>query len=142
MHKHAAPLRHDVLDAAQSAFVKEALSQPAPWQGDGGTLTLADHPTLREALLALTGEARGKLAAGTPLPPLVADVAARLRAYGITPLDAPTAPQGKVLDRCRAADTLAAQTLALIKELLVMKMAIFHLKNSGQNLQIASIFLI
>ncbi len=112
---HAAPLRHDVLDAAQSAFVKEALSQPAPWQGDGGTLTLADHPTLREALLALTGEARGKLAAGTPLPPLVADVAARLRACGITPPDAPTAPQGKVLDRRRAADTLAAQTLWQLK---------------------------
>ena len=105
---HAAPLRHDVLDAAQSAFVNEALSQPAPWQGEGGALTLGDHPAVREALLALVGDVRGALAEGTPQPPLVADVAARLQACGIT---LPAAPQTRVLDRRRPQDTQTAQLL-------------------------------
>ena len=105
---HAAPLRHDVLDAAQSAFVNEALSQLAPWQGEGGALTLSDHPAVREALLALVGDVRGALAEGTPQPPLVADVAARLQACGIT---LPAAPQTRVLDRRRPQDTQTAQLL-------------------------------
>ncbi|MDO5623587.1 MAG: DUF5682 family protein [Pseudomonadota bacterium] len=104
---HAAPLRHDVLDAAQSAFVKEALSQPAPW-GRRALLGAQDHPVLREALLALTGNASGALADGTPLPPLVADVQARLAACG---LPCPPVNETRLLDRRRPEDTPAAHTL-------------------------------
>ncbi|QTD46620.1 DUF5682 family protein [Ottowia testudinis] len=104
---HAEPLRVDILDAAQSAFVKEALDAPAPWAGHQ-VLSTQDHPALREALLALTGDARGELAGDTPLPPLVADVRQRLLACGLT---LPSAPTTHTLDRRRAQDTLAAQTL-------------------------------
>lgn len=74
---HPHPLRTDVLDAALSAFVKEALSQPPPWT-QHRRLTKDDHPVLRLCLTALTGTQRGQLAANTPLPPLVQDVQARM----------------------------------------------------------------
>ncbi|MDO5692957.1 MAG: DUF5682 family protein [Pseudomonadota bacterium] len=104
---HAEPLRVDILDAAQSAFVKEALDAPAPWASHQ-VLTAQDHPALREALLALTGDASGELAGDTPLPPLVADVQRRLQACAIT---LPAASAQHTLDRRRPDDTLAAQTL-------------------------------
>ncbi|MDO9568600.1 MAG: DUF5682 family protein [Hydrogenophaga sp.] len=108
---HAEPLRVDILDAVQSAFVKEALDAPAPWSGHR-LLTTQDHPVLREALLALTGEGSGQLAPNTPLPPLVADVARRLADSG---LSLSTTPQTKVLDRRHPADLPAAHTLWQLK---------------------------
>ncbi|MBK7003144.1 MAG: hypothetical protein IPH35_25475 [Rhodoferax sp.] len=104
---HPAPLRSDVLDAAQSAFIKEALDAPAPWSR-GGRLATHDHPVLREALLALTGDGAGELAADTPLPPLVHDVARCLAECAIH-LTAST--QSRVLDRRRPDDARVAQTL-------------------------------
>jgi len=104
---HPAPLRNDVLDAAQSAFIKEALNAPAPWSHDG-LLGPRDHPVLHEVLLALTGEGAGELAADTPLPPLVGDVERCLAQCAIT-LTAST--QHRILDRRRPNDVLEAQTL-------------------------------
>uniref|UniRef100_UPI003340509D DUF5682 family protein n=1 Tax=Castellaniella defragrans TaxID=75697 RepID=UPI003340509D len=104
---HPAPLRTDVLDAAQTAFIKEALDTPSPWSGDG-LLSSQDHPVLREALLALTGDGAGRLASGTPLPPLVQNVEQRLAQCAIT---LSSTPQERVLDRRRPEDTLAAETL-------------------------------
>lgn len=104
---HPAPLRTDILDAAQAAFIKEALDAPAPWSGDG-LLSDQDHPALREALLALTGDSGGRLAADTPLPPLVSDVDRCLTRCGIA-LSAQG--QTRVLDRRRPEDATVAETL-------------------------------
>lgn len=104
---HPAPLRTDVLDAAQSAFIKEALDAPSPWSSDG-LLSPQDHPALREALLALTGAGAGELAADTPLPPLVKDVEQCLAQCGIT---LSSSRQNRVLDRRRPEDAAVAETL-------------------------------
>ena len=104
---HSAPLRTDVLDAAQTAFIKEALDAPSPWSGDG-LLSSQDHPALREALLALTGDGAGELAAGTPLPPLVRDVEQCLAKCAIV---LSSSPQNRVLDRRRPEDAAVAETL-------------------------------
>ena len=82
------PARSDVLDSMLTALLDDALDRPPPWQQDGEglrTLRHDDHPVLREALLALTGEAEGELDAATPLPPLVADLDARLAACELVP---------------------------------------------------------
>lgn len=108
---HAAPLRHDVLDAVQSALIKEALESPAPWTADA-VLSSIDHPVLREALLAITGEGGGKLADATPLPPLVHDVNARLKSLAIV---LTREAQRRVVDRRRAEDTPLACSLWQLK---------------------------
>lgn len=124
---HAQPLRVDILDAVQSAFIKEALDAPAPWVGHQ-VLTEQDHPVLRLALLALTGDACGQLAPGTPLPPLVADVERRLADSG---LSLPRTPQVKLLDRRRPADLPAAQTLWQLKLLGIAGISLKELRAPG-----------
>lgn len=107
LRAHPAPLRTDVLDAVQTAFIKEALDVPSPWSR-GALLGAHDHPVLREALLALTGDGAGALAIDTPLPPLVKDVERCLAQCGIT-LGAST--QLCVVDCRRPEDAAMAQTL-------------------------------
>lgn len=110
---HAVPLRGDLLDALQSTVIKEALDAPAPWVSQG-LLGDQHHPVLREALLALTGDGGGTLHKGTPLPPLVHDVAARLAQSDLTPQLPHQAGKGKqaiVIDHRRAADLPRAHTL-------------------------------
>lgn len=104
---HAVPLRVDLLDALQSAVVKEALEVPAPWSNDR-RLGAHHHPVLREALLALTGDGAGRLHGDTPLPPLLHDVRQRMAA-----LDLPIERSARtlVLDRRRAEDTPRAHLL-------------------------------
>ena len=104
---HDLPLRHDILDALQSALIKEALDTPAPWV-DQTLLTPQDHPALREALIALTGEGAGRLHADTPLPPLLHDVAHRLAQVGLHPT---RTPQKIVIDRRRSDDSARAHVL-------------------------------
>ncbi|WP_157604845.1 DUF5682 family protein [Rhizobacter sp. Root1238] len=104
---HAVPLRTDLLDALQSAVVKEALEAPAPWSNDR-RLGTQHHPVLREALLALTGDGAGRLHGDTPLPPLLHDVRQRLAAHG---LQVERTPHTLVLDRRRADDVPRAQLL-------------------------------
>ena len=108
---HAPPTRVDLLDALQGTLVKEALERPAPWTARG-VLTAADHPVVREALLALTGEATGKLHADTPRPPLLQDVEDRLARLDMVPA---RRPRTLVLDRREAADRERAQTLWRLK---------------------------
>jgi hypothetical protein len=104
---HAQPLRVDLLDALQSAVVKEALDLPPPWT-DAGLLHGQHHPVLREALLALTGEGAGRLHADTPLPPLLHDVARRLANVA---LQVQREARTLVLDRRRADDAPRARLL-------------------------------
>jgi hypothetical protein len=104
---HAEPLRVDLLDALQSAVVKEALETPAPWSG-AGWLRAQHHPVLREALLALTGEGIGRLHGDTPLPPLLHDVRQRMAELA---LEIGREPRKLVLDRRRAEDAPRAHLL-------------------------------
>ncbi|MGC4047911.1 MAG: DUF5682 family protein [Armatimonas sp.] len=68
---HARPWRRDLIDAVRSAFVKDAV--------EGET-----HPMLEALFAQLRGGARGRLAEGTPRPPLVDDVFARLAEWDLT----------------------------------------------------------
>lgn len=104
---HALPLRVDLLDALQSAVIKEALETPAPWS-DGGRLNTQHHPVLREALIALTGDGAGRLHGDTPLPPLLHDVRRQVADVG---LQIGRESQRLVLDRRRAADAPRAHLL-------------------------------
>ncbi len=83
---HAQPMRVDLLDAMQSTLLKDALEVPPPWSG-AARLDSAQHPILREALLALTGAGMGKLHPDTPQPSLLANIDAELAAYALTPIE-------------------------------------------------------
>ena len=104
-HEH--PLRVDILDALQSSLVKEALDAPAPWT-TRSVLTSRDHPGLREALMALTGEVIGRLHTETPLPTLVHDVELELERCSLQ-IGRSAAPL--VLDRRRTEDAARAEVL-------------------------------
>jgi hypothetical protein len=104
---HALPMRIDLLDALQSAVVKEALPTPAPWS-DSRLLHAQHHPVLREALLALTGDGAGRLHSDTPLPPLLHDVNERLASCD---LQITRDARKLVLDRRRTEDAPRAHVL-------------------------------
>ncbi|MGQ0798548.1 MAG: DUF5682 family protein [Pseudomarimonas sp.] len=101
---HAQPMRIDVLDGVLDAICSDALSAPPPWQARE-TLSMRDDPMLRETLLALTGDTVGRLAPGTPLPPLVFDVEATQEKLALT------GAQNLQLDRHREDHRQRAQAL-------------------------------
>jgi Mg-chelatase subunit ChlD len=86
LRAHGQPLRCDLLDAMTTTFLKEDLSDPMPWNQRGG---IQEDPLLRAVLDAATGHREGRLARGTPRPPLVADVESRLDEVGIQPGSTP-----------------------------------------------------
>jgi hypothetical protein len=79
---HEKPLRSDWLDALAGALVKDALDAPLPWTYRGAMRPGTD-PVLVQAMDVLAGDTVGRLAPGTPQPPLVAAVQAELAAHGI-----------------------------------------------------------
>ncbi|GKS93085.1 DUF5682 family protein [Acidovorax sp. SUPP2825] len=79
---HRQPLRSDWLDALAGALVKEALDAPLPWTYRG-PLRAGTAPVLVQAMDVLAGDTAGRLAPGTPQPPLVAAVRAELAAQGL-----------------------------------------------------------
>lgn len=81
---HQAMSRIDLLDGLAGALVKEALQQQLPWVGRG-TLQKGTDPKLVEIVNAFSGQREGKLAEGTPRPPLLFDVDALLEARGMAP---------------------------------------------------------
>ena len=85
MRGHSWPHRIDWLDAMAGALVKEALDVPLPWTYRGPLLP-GTAPVLVEAMDVLAGQQLGKLAPGTPQPPLVQSVEAELTALGLWPL--------------------------------------------------------
>jgi len=101
---HAAVLRADLLDAALATLVKEGLEERPAWEA-ADRLGPTVHPALAAMLAALTGTRRGRLAEGTRMPPLLADVERRLEE-----LEVETDPAGRRLtldwhderDRARA----------------------------------------
>jgi hypothetical protein len=82
LRAHPAILRADLIDAALAALVKDALDRPPAWAAGRAA---PGHPALAAMLRALTGPREGRLAPGTRQPPLVADVAERLRAADLEP---------------------------------------------------------
>ncbi|MCB9636274.1 MAG: hypothetical protein H6721_29535 [Sandaracinus sp.] len=80
--------RTDLLDAVASTLLKDALETPLPWARRGTLLPRTD-PLLVEVVAAFSGEARGKLAPGTPRPPLPVDVEAELERRGLEPKAVP-----------------------------------------------------
>lgn len=106
---HRAPMRADILDGALAALVKDALRAPAAWtQTQPSEGDRDDDPALLTMLGALRGTAEGKLAPGTPHPPLVADVAMRLRDHDLEPA---AASRRIRIDWQEAADRPRARTL-------------------------------
>jgi hypothetical protein len=111
LRSHAPPTRADVLDGFLATAMREALDRRPPWS-ERGLLTAADHPVLREALLALTGEGRGRLDGATPQPPLLRDVERRLRELDLLPT---AQPRQVKLDRRESADRTRAEALWRLK---------------------------
>lgn len=83
---HSAPLRADILDAAVSSLVKDALPRPAEWSGAAATSRGSDDwvAIMLRALSVVDGSGIGRLAAGTRQPPLMADVESRMRAHSLS----------------------------------------------------------
>lgn len=82
---HHSTLRNDWLDAIAGALVRDALTVPLPWSYRG-LLRPGTDPILVEVVDVLGGNAAGRLAEGTPQPPLVADVAETLDRLAIPQL--------------------------------------------------------
>jgi hypothetical protein len=74
--------RVDVLDGLAAAVVKDALDAPLPWNRRGVLLKGTD-PMLVEIVSSFSGDRVGKLAKGTPLPPLVPDAFEALARVGV-----------------------------------------------------------
>ena len=80
---HAALARVDVLDGLAGALLKDALDAPLPWTRRGALPPRTD-PILLELVAAFTGDRTGRLAPGTPRPPLLDDVARELARVGLS----------------------------------------------------------
>ncbi len=81
---HDFPMRTDLLDGLVGALVKEALQSELPWSRRG-MLEPGTDPVLVELVAAFSGQRVGKLAGGTPRPPLVDEVLAGLEALDLKP---------------------------------------------------------
>lgn len=79
---HQSPARVDLLDGIASALLKDSLDVPLPWSYRGALLPRTD-PLLVEVMKAFSGERTGRLTAGTPRPPLIADVEAELSSHDL-----------------------------------------------------------
>ncbi len=79
-HRHV--LRSDWLDALAGALLKDAWEVPLPWSYRG-PLRVATDPLLVETMDVLAGSLCGKLAAGTPQPPLVENFWQSVQAVGL-----------------------------------------------------------
>jgi hypothetical protein len=79
---HKALARVDVLDGLAGALVKEALDAPLPWTRRG-VLRKGTDAMLVEVVAAFSGDRIGRLAPGTPRPPLVDDAFAELERVGV-----------------------------------------------------------
>ncbi|MBK8594333.1 MAG: hypothetical protein IPN83_01860 [Holophagales bacterium] len=84
MRGHRCLLRQDLLDGLAGALVKDGLDAPLPWSYRG-TLRAGTDPVLVEVVAAFSGDHAGRLAVGTPRPPLLHDVQAVLEQKGLTP---------------------------------------------------------
>ncbi len=110
---HAAVWRQDLLDGVIAAAIKDELST-------GGR-----HPFLDAVYEALRGDQRGRLAAETALPPIVAAIEARIAEHGLAPnREARTL----TLELQRPADLAQARVL---HQLAILRIAGFSLATAA-----------
>lgn len=81
---HTALTRTDLLDGIAVALVKDGLEVPLPWSRRGTLLARTD-PLLVEVIKIFSGDKEGKLAIGTPRPPLLFDAEEQLRQSDLEP---------------------------------------------------------
>lgn len=84
---HVSISRSDLLDGLAAGLVKDSLDVPLPWTYRGTILPRTD-PMLVEMVAAFSGDAVGRLAPGTPQPPLLEDVRAQLDLHDLLPAKA------------------------------------------------------
>ncbi|MFT5355157.1 MAG: hypothetical protein ACI9KE_002373 [Polyangiales bacterium] len=72
LRSHPVATRVDLLDGIAAALLKDPQSAPFPWTSRGSIAEGTD-PRVTLILRTLRGDARGRLDADTPAPPLVAD---------------------------------------------------------------------
>jgi hypothetical protein len=121
---HAYPARADILDGLAGALIKEALDGRLPW-ATRGTLQPGTHPVIVELVAALRGSRIGRLAEGTPLPPLCHSVDADLERHG---LRVPSEPE---LDLTRLADRDRSRLLHRLRVLGVPGFERLHGPSAG-----------
>lgn len=68
---HAVPTRTDVLDAAASTLIDEALPTRLPWTTNADSARGQKHPVIELCLATLRGTRRGSLHPASPVPGLV-----------------------------------------------------------------------
>ena len=113
---HAAIGRSDTLDGLAGALLKDPLDAPLPWSRRG-VLAAGTDAIVVEMVAALAGDRRGRLAPGTPQPPLVADAEQRWDAQGLTPGEVTVdvvdrRERSRVLHRSRVLDIHGIELLA------------------------------
>lgn len=112
---HATMTRTDLLDAVATALLKDAQEHPLPWT-ERGPVRAGTDPMLVEVLIALTGERVGRLAEGTPRPPLVFSAMAELDRLGLTPA---RSPRQVTLDLTEPSDLERSRTLHRLRLLSI-----------------------
>ena len=100
LRRHARVWRCDLIDGAVSALLKDEFTR--------------NHPFLLALHAVLRGHGRGRLAPGSPQPPLVRDIDARLQAAG---LDPGTGAIDRPLDLARPAELELSRLLHGLKVL-------------------------
>ncbi len=83
MRGHPAPTRRDILDAAASTLVEEALASPLPWTLAGEPSGTAPNPVITSCLRTLRGDRRGELHPDSPAPGLVHHVGMLLETFDL-----------------------------------------------------------
>ncbi|WP_169721620.1 DUF5682 family protein [Nocardioides alkalitolerans] len=105
---HPRPWRDDLVDALTSTLVKDTVAADAATSADGG------HPLINRVRVLMRGDAVGRLAPGTDLPPLVLEVEARCAELGM-PLERRAASY--TLDLEQDGDRTRAQLLQRLRVL-------------------------
>ena len=111
---HVELARIDVLDGLAAAIVKDALDAPLPWNRRG-MLASGTDPMLVEMVSAFSGERVGKLARGTPRPPLVADAHEQLERAKLTPQRVPASLVIPLVDPAGLARSRVLHRLRVLK---------------------------
>ncbi|MFO0614661.1 MAG: DUF5682 family protein [Polyangiaceae bacterium] len=112
---HGTMGRGDLLDAVAATLVKDALDVEVPW-ARRGPLRAGTDPVLVEVVAELAGDEIGRLAEGTPRPPLAGDVEAELRALDLEP---GRETRGVDLDLTKASDLARSRVLHRLRVLSV-----------------------
>ncbi|MGF7120709.1 DUF5682 family protein [Rhodococcus sp. BE178] len=85
MRGHASPTRIDVLDAAASTLVDEALASPLPWTLASHVPAAEPHPVIASCLSTMRGTRVGALHPDAPAPALVHHVEMLLDEFDLVP---------------------------------------------------------